>query len=44
MCFDCCMTYSEKRCDILRVYRGIPEDELHEAALNLTEKAIKERV
>lgn len=41
MCWDCLLIYSGKRVDIVRVCRSIPEDELHEAALNLTEKFVR---
>jgi len=44
LCWDCLKVYLEKRADIRQVCRNIPEDELHEAALNLTEKFIKECV
>ena len=42
MCWDCLLIYSGNRVDIVRVCRNIPEDELHEAALNLTKKVVKE--
>ena len=42
MCWDCCIIYAGKRADIRNVCKSIPEDELHEAALNLTKKVVKE--
>ena len=42
MCWGCCIIYAGKRADIRNVCKSIPEDELHEAALNLTKKVVKE--
>jgi len=43
MCWDCLTIYFEKRVGIRKVCRSIPEDELDEAALNLTKKVVMER-